>query len=188
MLSFRFHDLTAFQGKSAAIKRPREITEFSFDDEHAHHLDNRSLRYYYPPFIQVPYVSETRRLDLSQGFDTFVKYDDSISLGLNPLLDTVQHHEEQTRTKLNADILTWRGMMTKVRMHHLREPTSTTKTNQRLADPDCPVRHVWRIRDECNLFSGAQDWNTRSEMIAANSNAGYHVRDDQALFRAGSLT
>lgn len=114
MLPFRFSDLRVFQGKSTAIKRPREVTEFSFDDKHEHHLDNRSLRYYYPPFVPVPYVSETRRIDLSRGFDTFKKHDDGVDLHLNPLLDTIQHYEEQTRTKLNADILTWRGMMTKV--------------------------------------------------------------------------
>lgn len=115
MIPFRFDKLDAFQGKATVIKRPREITEFSFDNEHKHHLDNRSLRYYYPPFFQVPYVPEKPRIDLSRGFDTFVKYEDNVDLHLNPLLDTVQHYEEQTKTKLDADILTWRGMMTKVR-------------------------------------------------------------------------
>ncbi|KAF2171000.1 hypothetical protein M409DRAFT_63996 [Zasmidium cellare ATCC 36951] len=114
MLSFRFEKLNAFQGKSAAIKRPREITVFSFDDSHKHHLDGRSLRYYYPPFVQVPYITEKNRIDLSQGFETFIKHDDSVNLHLNPLLDTIQHYEEQTGAKLKADILTWRGMMTKI--------------------------------------------------------------------------
>lgn len=143
MLPFRFQDLSPFQGKSAAIKRPREITEFSFDDNHAHHLDNRSLRYYYPPFIHVPYVSEKPRIDLSVGFDTFIKYDDgAVDLHLNPLLDTIQHHEEQTKTKLEADILTWRGMMTKVRKSPYVHPKSSPNLSKAVPDLDCSIRHV----------------------------------------------
>ncbi|KAF2208183.1 hypothetical protein CERZMDRAFT_122486 [Cercospora zeae-maydis SCOH1-5] len=115
MLSFRFHDLRPFQGKAAAIKRPREVTEFSFDEQHVcFPLDARSLRYYYPPFFNVPYVPEQRRIDLSKGFDTFQKYDDATDLHLNPLLDTIQLHEQQNNAKLDADFLTWRGMMTKI--------------------------------------------------------------------------
>lgn len=44
---FQFHDLRPFMGKSAAIKRPREVAHFSFDDSHVcHPLSNKSLRYY----------------------------------------------------------------------------------------------------------------------------------------------
>ncbi|KAL8905427.1 MAG: hypothetical protein Q9171_006662 [Xanthocarpia ochracea] len=38
-------------GESASIRRPREIASFSYDDAHEFHLDERSLRYYYPPRI-----------------------------------------------------------------------------------------------------------------------------------------
>lgn len=115
MQSFQFHHLEPFQGKSAAVKRPRELTEFSFDDDHVcFPLDSRSLRYYYPPDIAVPYVKDQPRIDLSAGFNTFRKYNDTVDLHLNPLLDTIQQYEEQTKTKLQADVLTWRGMMTKV--------------------------------------------------------------------------
>ncbi|EME43465.1 hypothetical protein DOTSEDRAFT_174304 [Dothistroma septosporum NZE10] len=115
MQSFQFHDLRPFQGKSAAVKRPREITEFSFDDDHVcFPLDSRSLRYYFPPDIDVPYVQDQPHIDLSAGFNTFRKYDNTVDLHLNPLLDTIQQYEEQTKTKLQADVLTWRGMMTKL--------------------------------------------------------------------------
>ena len=115
MLSFKFHDLRPLQGKSAAIKRPREVTEFSFDNQHVcFPLDSRSLRYYYPPFFEVPGEASQRRIDLSKGYDTFEKYNDGTNLHLNPLLDTIRQHEQQTSARLDADILTWRGMMTKV--------------------------------------------------------------------------
>jgi RAT1-interacting protein len=116
MLSFPFNRLDQYQGQSASIKRPRELTVFSFDEKHeCFPLDHQSLRYYYPPFFNDPASPVPHRVDLSKGFDRFVKYDDtSVDLHLNPLLDTIRAHEEQTGSQLDADILTWRGMMTKV--------------------------------------------------------------------------
>jgi RAT1-interacting protein len=44
---FDFRDLRRFAGKSAAIKRPQEITQFSFDDQHVcHPLSDAGLKYY----------------------------------------------------------------------------------------------------------------------------------------------
>lgn len=141
MQSFKFHDLTPFQGKSAAVKRPREITEFSFDDDHVcFPLDSRSLRYYFPPDIDVPYVRDRPRIDLSAGFTSFRKYDDAADLGLNPLLDTIQQYEEQTKTQLQADVLTWRGMMTKVCM-----TTETGGSRLMGVDSGGTFRHVRRV-------------------------------------------
>ncbi|KAF7194212.1 Decapping nuclease rai1 [Pseudocercospora fuligena] len=116
MQSFRFQDLRPFSGQGTAIKRPREVTEFSFDDKHKPlPLDDRSLRYYYPPLFNTPGVPQSQNIDLSKGFESFIKYDDTaINLHLNPLLNTIEQYEAKNKTKLDADILTWRGMMTKI--------------------------------------------------------------------------
>jgi RAT1-interacting protein len=53
--------------------------------------------------------------DLNEGFETFQKLDDSGDEHLDALLDTVVALEENTGSKCEADIITWRGMMTKVR-------------------------------------------------------------------------
>ena len=109
-------------GPGAAIKRPRvilaiehdiddglilqqEIAYFSYDDDHQFHLDERSLRYYYTP---------TLGADLSKGFDTFQQLDDTADDHLDSLLRTIIDLEGRTDTKCSADIITWRGMMTKV--------------------------------------------------------------------------
>ena len=72
-----------------------------------YHLDDRSLRYYYPP---------TLGADLSKGFDTFQQLDDTGDDHLDSLLKTIMALEERTGAKQEADIITWRGMMTKVRV------------------------------------------------------------------------
>ena len=84
----------------------KEIACFSYDDEHNFHLDESSLRYYYHPSLPA---------DLNRGFDTFEKLDDRPDEHLDALLDTIIAYEKETGSKCEADIITWRGMMTKVR-------------------------------------------------------------------------
>ncbi|MCJ1375485.1 decapping endonuclease targeting mRNA [Loxospora ochrophaea] len=105
MSRFEIQPLSRFAGSSAAIRRPKEIAYFSYDDDHQYHLDERSLRYYYPPRIDA---------DLSRGFDTFKQLDDSADDHIDSLLKTLMALEGETRTKCEADIITWRGMMTKL--------------------------------------------------------------------------
>lgn len=84
----------------------QEIAYFSYDDKHEYHLDESSIRYYYPPTLPA---------DLNKGFDTFQQLDDTGDDHLDGLLDAVVAHETQKGSKLETDIVTWRGMMTKVR-------------------------------------------------------------------------
>lgn len=84
--------------------RSQEIAYFSYDDKHEFYLDERSLRYYYPPNIGA---------DLSKGFDTFQQLDDTADDHLDSLLKTILDLEQRTETKVAADFITWRGMMTK---------------------------------------------------------------------------
>lgn len=51
---------------------------------------------------------------MNRGFDTFQKLDDSADEHLDALLDTIIALEKDTGAKCEADIITWRGMMTKV--------------------------------------------------------------------------
>ncbi|CRG88758.1 Decapping nuclease rai1 [Talaromyces islandicus] len=106
--AYNIQPLQRFSGSNAAIRRPKEIAYFSYDDEHNFRLDESSLRYYYPPQAsQMP-------ADLNEGFETFQKLDDSGDEHLDALLDTIVALEENTGSKCEADIITWRGMMTKI--------------------------------------------------------------------------
>ncbi|MCJ1353087.1 MAG: decapping endonuclease targeting mRNA [Icmadophila ericetorum] len=102
--SFEIRPPLRFAGSCAAIRRPKEIAYFSFDENHEFHLDERSLRYYYTP-----------RLDsnLSDGFESFRQLDDTMDDHLDSLLKTITALEQQTGQKCEADFITWRGMMTK---------------------------------------------------------------------------
>ena len=72
------------------------------------------------PGVPVPPIS------LSKGFEDWVKGDSSIDSHLDGLLESIKAHEEQLMTggnevyenvKTKADIVTWRGMMTKASLH-----------------------------------------------------------------------
>ncbi|ERS95729.1 hypothetical protein HMPREF1624_07804 [Sporothrix schenckii ATCC 58251] len=107
MASFAVHPISRFHGQSQPMRRPKEFTCFSYDDDHKLHLDDRSLRWYYPP--QFP------QADLSRGFETFDKLDDDgVDEHLDSLLASVAAHEQKTQTRIDAHVLTWRGMMTKI--------------------------------------------------------------------------
>lgn len=86
--------------------RVQEFASFSYDDNHQFRLGDSSLKWYYPPQLNV---------DLSNGYEKFDKHDDSADEHLDSLLQTVIAHEQSTRAKIDAQVVTWRGMMTKVR-------------------------------------------------------------------------
>jgi hypothetical protein len=51
---------------------------------------------------------------LSGGFESFDKHDDSGDEHLDSLLQTIIAHEQEEGKKIDAQVVTWRGMMTKV--------------------------------------------------------------------------
>lgn len=83
----------------------QEFACFSYDKDAGFHLGDSSLKYYYNPQMGA---------DLSKGFDTFIKKNDSIDDHLDSLLKTIIAHEQETGSRIDANLVTWRGMITNV--------------------------------------------------------------------------
>jgi RAT1-interacting protein len=64
------------------------------------------MRWYYPPRLG---------LDLSEGYETFVKQDDTVDEHLDSLLETVTSYEQEHKQRIDAHVVTWRGVLTRVR-------------------------------------------------------------------------
>ena len=63
------------------------------------------MHYYYPPRLGA---------NLSDGFDSFRKLDESRDDHLDALLKTIMKLEKNEGHNRQVDIVTWRGIMTKV--------------------------------------------------------------------------
>lgn len=51
---------------------------------------------------------------MSIGFEKFDKHDDSQDEHLDSLLEAIMKHEKEAGKPIDAHVVTWRGMMTKV--------------------------------------------------------------------------
>jgi RAT1-interacting protein len=101
---FSIQPLNRFRGASATIKRPREVANFSYDDNHEYQADESGINYYIPPPMGA---------DLKGGFETFRHYEEKEDPHLDSLLRALME-DSQGKGEVKADFMTWRGMMTKV--------------------------------------------------------------------------
>lgn len=102
--SFPIFPARRWEGKCAPCKRPKEIAFFSYDENHEYHCDDSSMSYYYTPKIPS---------DLCHGFDNFKKCEPGDE-HLDNLLRTLIELEKKTGEKVDTEVVTWRGMMTKL--------------------------------------------------------------------------
>lgn len=93
----------------ATVRQPREWTSFSIDESETTRLDDSSLKYYYFPDSELD-----KNIDLSQGFRQFKQKDESYSRHLDPMLRAITAKERALGKRAVADIVTWRGIMTKL--------------------------------------------------------------------------
>jgi len=123
---FDIYPLDRFAGTHSSIKRPtarshlrpqgtsysfqadnltQEIAYFSYDEDHQYRPDDSSLRYYYPPRLGA---------NLSDGFESFRQLDESRDDHLDGLLKTIMELERNEGHSRQVDVVTWRGIMTRV--------------------------------------------------------------------------
>jgi RAT1-interacting protein len=92
-----------------AYQQPTQIASFSFDEERRLHHDDRSRRFYHPP---------PRNVNLNHRFEQRIDRDDSVDEHLDGLLASLinlgSKDVDQDRHRAQADVITWRGMMTKM--------------------------------------------------------------------------
>lgn len=72
------------------------------------------MRYYHPAISPALNGPPNPPLDLSKGFNTFRAHSDTVDEHLDSLLDTLEQLERNTGVRCDAQVLTWRGMMTKI--------------------------------------------------------------------------
>ncbi|CAG8780840.1 14890_t:CDS:2, partial [Acaulospora morrowiae] len=89
--------------------QPVEIMSFSYDDKRNLHMDDRELKYYYPPDLE--------NCDLSRGYEKFIQREDgSGPTPIHSLLDALAHAKmlSQDKNLTRVDLVSWRGIFTKI--------------------------------------------------------------------------
>ncbi|ELQ39100.1 hypothetical protein OOU_Y34scaffold00514g17 [Pyricularia oryzae Y34] len=104
-VTFQVQPISKFAGPSEPVRRPKEFACFSYDADHKFRLDDSSMKWYYPPRLGA---------DLSEGFESFDKLDEGASAEhIDSLLQTIIAHEQRIGKKIDAHVVTWRGIVTK---------------------------------------------------------------------------
>ncbi|PWN22559.1 RAI1-domain-containing protein, partial [Microstroma glucosiphilum] len=93
------------------LQRPEQITSFSYDEERRLFHDDRSLKYFHAPPMKV---------DLGRGMENLRERDPTRNEHLDSLLYSLMHLAASTPDgssdfpRRRADVITWRGMATKL--------------------------------------------------------------------------
>ncbi|CAD6888793.1 unnamed protein product [Tilletia controversa] len=113
--------------KTPAFQKPACIATFSYDENRGLHHDNQSLGVYHPPpppqFNRDADRGRGRVCgpDLKYGYERWKRRDETVDEHLDSLLIALQHKAnladpegDQDRDRARADVITWRGIATKL--------------------------------------------------------------------------
>ncbi|KAI8148932.1 RAI1 like PD-XK nuclease-domain-containing protein [Fennellomyces sp. T-0311] len=107
--SFRVLPSQRYSGGFPDYRQPVEVNSYSIDGDRRVWFDNRELKYYAEPRLTAGTPS------LSYNYDRFIQRDDSIPEHIDTLLDALTDAKSKNRNNpIHADIVTWRGIMTKL--------------------------------------------------------------------------
>ncbi|KAH7590114.1 RAI1 like PD-(D/E)XK nuclease [Nakaseomyces glabratus] len=121
------------KGTTTALKQPKEIGYYSRNQTEEYLVsDDINLRYYYLPDQEIE-----RGIDLSAGASKFrdVAKDFKDRCSLKGLLDTLMEYEKKKNKKSNVDIITFRGIMSKL-IRASMEPPNFNKVDLRIVSYD----------------------------------------------------
>ena len=112
------------RAKTTALKQPKELFCYSRDINGAYEYDTdkavTQLSHYYFPDAEID-----KGVDLGAGYKDFKKIPEAENLGdFESLLKSILQHEKKTGEKVSADIVTFRGLMTKLLAlpYNLKDP------------------------------------------------------------------
>lgn len=98
------------RSKNAALKQPKELISYSRGIDGSYTIDDSGLCYYYLPDSDVGLGA----VDLAEGIASFKLIDDAQDGLFTGYLLSIIQYEKSTGKKIDVDIITWRGIMTKL--------------------------------------------------------------------------
>lgn len=103
------------RAKTTALKQPKELFSYARDIDGGFVYDEKVVKDEHLSYYYLPDASVDKQIDLGAGFQNFKKIPEEENLGdFGGLLRAVIDYEKKTNSKVNADIVTFRGLMTKI--------------------------------------------------------------------------
>ncbi|KAG1191678.1 hypothetical protein G6F36_002159 [Rhizopus arrhizus] len=174
--TFRVESNERYEGSFPIYKQPQELTCYSIDHKRHVWFDDREMKYYYPPAGK----------DLNVGFDRFIQRDESVPEHIDTLLDALTQLNTNTDQKSTADIITWRGIMTKILCTPFsrKDPWElrATKYNGTIYIEEQSLKNKDAETDRMKLMSY---WGYRFETLSTVSQPPHLVKKEELLTREG---
>lgn len=103
------------RAETTALKQPKEVFSYSRNIEGEWITDEQYLKTEALSYFYLPDSFVDRQYDLQGGFKSFQKIPEEKNVADFALyLEAIQKHEQKTGKKVKADIITFRGIMTKL--------------------------------------------------------------------------
>ncbi|KAI9504278.1 hypothetical protein BX070DRAFT_223757, partial [Coemansia spiralis] len=106
---FGIHPLKKYRLPCPQFTEPKELLSFSYSDRREICMDNRELKYYYPPQIDpLPHLFD--------GFEMQIKRDSMINEHIDGLLTSLCNVQKNSADQqpFQADFVMYRGMLTRI--------------------------------------------------------------------------
>ncbi|KAK7207791.1 putative Dhp1-interacting protein Din1 [Myxozyma melibiosi] len=155
------------------MRQPREFTCFSYDEQRALRHDDSSLGYLY---LLKEDLATQNGYNLSEGYDRFIQRDAGVDEHLDGLLVALTKYEkEHGGRKTAGDIVTWRGMLTKLMcLPFEKDGDSTFEMNITYFDVSCKCGVVLKSKEYKSSHDEPEDdrrqlmsyWGYKFEQIA----------------------
>ncbi|CAH2354074.1 decapping nuclease Rai1p [[Candida] railenensis] len=113
------------RAQTTALKQPKELFSYARDIDGAFIYDESKVKEENLSYYYLPDSSIDKQIDLGGGFQNFKKIPEAENLGDFPgLLKAIINYEKRENCRVNADIITFRGLMTKILAlpYNLKDP------------------------------------------------------------------
>ncbi|QNP99251.1 YALIA101S03e15478g1_1 [Yarrowia lipolytica] len=127
---------------AAKLKKPKEVYSYSITDGKVT-MDQSQLKYYYLPeetILKAP-------IDLTKGIENWTQPNEH-DTHLDTLLESLSKYERETGSKIDAEIITWRGILTKIMTHPYDQYNEPIVLNITYFDGHYFIEEDWQSKQQ----------------------------------------
>lgn len=113
------------RAKTTALKQPKELFAYARDGDGNFVYDEEKVREEHMSYYYLPDATINGNVDLGAGYQNFKKIPEEENLGdFAAFLTAIMKYEQVSNTKVKTDIITFRGLMTKLLTlpYNLKDP------------------------------------------------------------------